>query len=329
MHRAVLDKMGAISGIARWLIGVFNGFLGVVTVGMIAGGIVIKFASSILKDFGNTQLEEIQKSVEALFPGQSWSTDSWDLNDILGNVAIFLIVAGAVFLIICIIGCSASCLKVKTLLLVYTVVVAVLFLTQIIMLIVVYASPYAVKDPVKSSLTESLKNFQGLNGTNTNSVTWNFMMRYYACCGVSNYQDFKNYSTWWGITEHVTPYACCTELPTTSTEADTCAGISSNLPPTFIKDHSNYNYGCVDAAGDFFFVKNKTYVLAAVVSVFVAQALLIACSIVLIKEKDGKVQPLLHDEYSRSRPPKLPDRPLRSMSNMYTDVPDMNYRTKF
>ena len=31
---------------------------------------------------------------------------------------------------------------------------------------------------MKSSLRESLKNFQGLNGTNTNSVTWNFMMRY-------------------------------------------------------------------------------------------------------------------------------------------------------
>ena len=38
--------------------------------GMIAGGIIIKFFSSILKNFGTTHLDEIKKSVEALFPGK-------------------------------------------------------------------------------------------------------------------------------------------------------------------------------------------------------------------------------------------------------------------
>ena len=36
---------------------------------MVAGGIIIKFASSILKQFGQTKLDEIKVSVDAMFPG--------------------------------------------------------------------------------------------------------------------------------------------------------------------------------------------------------------------------------------------------------------------
>lgn len=299
--------MGAATGCVRFLIVFLNCGFTLVTLLMVTAGFVIKFGSHMLRQFGQSVLDQIKASVEDVFD-QHWNADDWDLNDIFGTVATFLIAAGFLLLLLCILGFIASCSRAKSMLLLYASIVGLLLSIQVVMLIVVYASPSALKDPARITLTKSLQDFEGLNATNTNSITWNFVMRYFKCCGATNYEDFRDHSSWWGKTEHVTPYACCTILPTSEQAAYACAGNLTDPDVSITTlDGSYYYMGCVQAIGNFIFVENELFVGLTFGLVFLAQILLSVMSVILTLVKETKVRPCSHDEYSRSRrdAPKL------------------------
>lgn len=82
----------------------------------------------------------------------------------------------------------------------------------------------------KETLLKTLKNYEGYEGENQVSITWNKWMRKGYCCGVNNYNDFKDLERWppktlisnGFVVELEAPLACCKNY-TPSVQDYTCA----------------------------------------------------------------------------------------------------------
>ncbi|CAC5390965.1 unnamed protein product [Mytilus coruscus] len=141
-----------------------------------------------------------------------------------------------------------------------------------------------ITDPVKDGLKSSIQSeYQGFNGTNFESIAWNFINQKFACCGVESYQDFTSATDWlYNYTGKgiilVTPLSCCQSLPTS--DNFTCAeSLSSTV--------NNYNTGCFNKLWDI--VIGNPAITAPVISLcLLMQTLFLATTIVLLKKKSHK-----------------------------------------
>ncbi|KAL3887002.1 hypothetical protein ACJMK2_026958 [Sinanodonta woodiana] len=71
-----------------------------------------------------------------------------------------------------------------------------------------------IKDSLKGSIRDD---YVGINGNDTSTLRWNFIMHSFKCCGADNYLDFKGAKKWsphkanGGIIQQTqkVPFACC------------------------------------------------------------------------------------------------------------------------
>ncbi|XP_061165118.1 tetraspanin-9-like [Saccostrea echinata] len=282
--------MGFFTGVGRFIVVILNIIFVIVSTVMLASGIALKFFSD--NAFLKNAEEQFKSGLDSFSSktGAGIDTSSFSLNSIFGTVSIVLIVFGAFLLAVSFFGCCGACCKVQVLLIVYAVILIVLLLGQIILVILMYASP-VVKNSVREELKVSVKDYQGVRGVNLESMLWNAAMIELKCCGVEDYKDFGLYAKSWnntpampdGTTDPLsTPVACCVTIPTSKSAAETCA-----KGPTLDPTKNNYNKGCFDKIWDMMF--ENPLMLGIVLSVaFVIQLLLIVFTIMMYKQNKGE-----------------------------------------
>ncbi|XP_009480639.1 tetraspanin-1 [Pelecanus crispus] len=155
------------------------------------------------------------------------------------NVSYFLIVIGAILLVIGFLGCYGAQKESKCLLMMFFSVVLIIFIAEIAAAVVALVYTGLAETLLTAVVTPLLKEKYGSDKGLTH--IWNVTMNEVNCCGLNNYTDFTD-SPWYK--EHKTyPEPCCKDRePCNSTLA-----AQSEVPGCFyqILDEIKTNAGVV------------------------------------------------------------------------------------
>ncbi|NXG53907.1 TSN1 protein, partial [Psilopogon haemacephalus] len=121
------------------------------------------------------------------------------------NVGYFLIVIGAILLVIGFLGCYGAQKESKCLLMMFFSVVLIIFIAEVAAAVVALVYTGLAESLLSATLTPVLKEKYGVDETFTE--IWNTTMDKVHCCGLNNYTDFNN-SYWYDQTGSY-PAPCC------------------------------------------------------------------------------------------------------------------------
>ncbi|KAL4229333.1 cd63 antigen [Mactra antiquata] len=243
--------MGLLTFAGRLVLVVVNIIFLLAALALVIGGFILRFASDVIDV--EEILSQLNSASSSLF-GEEVDTSNLDLGIMISALAIAMIVVGVFLLAISFIGCCSACYNFTTLMLVYAIILIVLLVAQLAVVILIYAVPNQFKDMIKTTSKETLVDYEGLRGTSTTSLGWNWVSRQYKCCGAENYHDFENKGNWKGNTgkpdgsDVVTPIVCCKNMPTDNAQKENCAGKDGVKGESDISPNSNLNKGCVEEA---------------------------------------------------------------------------------
>ncbi|KAM9239398.1 tetraspanin-1 [Leptosomus discolor] len=124
------------------------------------------------------------------------------------NVSYFLIVIGAILLVIGFLGCCGAQKESKCLLMMFFSVVLIIFIAEIAAAVVALVYTGLAETLLTAVVTPLLKEKYGVDMKLTH--IWNVTMTEVHCCGLNNYTDFNN-SQW--LEKHNTyPEPCCEDM---------------------------------------------------------------------------------------------------------------------
>jgi len=288
------EGAGVGSGLMRCFLITVNIFFGLFGFILLAAGAFIKLGESLYMPF----IDEIIQSIPSFTSGAglegaaSPAADlqaSFDL--LLGGISIGLIILGVFLFITAILGCISACCQVKVIMIIYTVVLLVLLIAQIVFVILFGTGFF--DNMIKDQLTGILQNdFIGIDSFTAESLLLNILMIQFKCCGIDGYKDFDSASVWNNkrtatitvagqtVTQEIilqTPIACCkTEgtFPSVTLPDETCAYTPTPL--------NNYlEKGCFPelmAQLD----QYRTIIIGVLAGIIVFQAILVIFVIVLL-----------------------------------------------
>ncbi|KAL4228465.1 hypothetical protein ACF0H5_011512 [Mactra antiquata] len=286
-------KMGdMMQFFGRLVLVVINLVLLLTSLAMTIAGFIIKFGASVFSKYTDSVLDSVKQSAKVAFDDDI-STEQFDFEKLFGFFGVLLIVIGVFLLTVSIFGCCGACCKIKMLLMLYAIVLGILVIGQITFVVMFFKYNSVLKGAIRKPLEETLKNYHGLNGTEADSLVWNFLMQQFECCGIEGYEDFSD-TKWFGgefgNTENLTmPLACCNDLP--EDDDFSCA-------ETIDSDLNNYNKGCLDALWDELLGQNQLYSYIVSIGVILFQVILLVFALMLYCKKDEKkVHPDIHKGY--------------------------------
>lgn len=139
------------------------------------------------------------------------------MGDAVKSLSVGLIVIGAVILVVAGLGAFGACCEKKVLLIVYAIIVALLWISQIVFVILWFVMGDELESGVKTQLESELNNNYQYDDLTTAAIStsWNHMCMKMECCGVSNVLSTSNdYTTSKWQTGNPTPSqkipnACC------------------------------------------------------------------------------------------------------------------------
>lgn len=280
--------MGQPADCSRVAIVVINIIFLVLGLVFFAGGLFIRFGSSVLDNIFKGVLNNLESSLRSSGFGDIDLSGNFSITDLLSGLAIGFIVFGLILVLITLLGCCGGCYKIRPCIILYLVVCVVLLLGEITVVVIFFRFSNVFDNPSKQLLKNSIKSdYQGLNGTNLVSVGWNFVAQQMTCCGVENYDDFTGANGW--VVDYTTytlktPLACCKTLPDSSDF--TCADVNTAT------DSNNYmNTGCYKKVKDLIF--GNVYIVAgALGGIGLIQIVLIIFAVILCtSERRNKVSP--------------------------------------
>ncbi|XP_068263072.1 tetraspanin-1 [Nyctibius grandis] len=124
------------------------------------------------------------------------------------NVSYFLIVIGAILLVIGFLGCCGAQKESKCLLMMFFSVVLIIFIAEIAAAVVALVYTGLAEMLLTAVVTPLLKEKYGEDMSLTH--IWNVTMREVHCCGLNNYTDFTD-SPWYKE-QKTYPEPCCKDL---------------------------------------------------------------------------------------------------------------------
>uniref|UniRef100_A0A8C4V8E5 Tetraspanin n=1 Tax=Falco tinnunculus TaxID=100819 RepID=A0A8C4V8E5_FALTI len=132
------------------------------------------------------------------------------------NVSYFLIVIGAILMVIGFLGCCGAQKESKCLLMMFFSVVLIIFIAEIAAAVVALVYTGLAETLLTAVVTPLLKEKYGVDKSLTH--IWNVTMTEVHCCGLNNYTDFDD--SYWYKTWGTYPEPCCKDLqPCNSTLA--------------------------------------------------------------------------------------------------------------
>ncbi|KAH3700086.1 tetraspanin-9-like [Dreissena polymorpha] len=279
--------MGVCEGCGQLILVLINVLFSVIGLALLVVACLVKFGSDVFDKQLNDGYAEFKQLIKDTFQGQDSAIDELDLGALIGDAAIAFIVIGAFFFLLGIFGCIGAICKVKCLLVVYMSILLTIFAAELVFVIMLFAAKDKIdgwlKTPLKDQLTDK---YTGTNGTDAFTLTINFVMREFECCGIDKPDDFNDTKKWnRPIKDMVVPYICC-HLPN-DTECVT--------HPTL---NNSYTEGCYGAINNW--LTDKSHILIGVGSgVAAVQLILIISSLVICcqrrKENDDEYEDYKED----------------------------------
>ncbi|KAK0164403.1 hypothetical protein PV328_003036 [Microctonus aethiopoides] len=156
--------------------------------------------------------------------------------DVLRMIAYILIVAGALTFIVSFLGYCGAMFESRCLLCVYGVLILVVLILECVAVGLAFGlksdAERGTKDFLKTTITYYASNSDKVEAV---TVAWDGIMSQMHCCGVDNYEDFRNYSKW-SVAGKMVPDACC--IRNNGVLAD------PNCPASPTSSNSYYQQGC-------------------------------------------------------------------------------------
>ncbi|XP_060557627.1 CD63 antigen-like [Ruditapes philippinarum] len=286
--------MGLLTFAGRIVLVVVNIVFILVSLTLIIAGFIIRFAHEWLKPRLDSVLNKIESTVQEGYGDAEFSTDKFEFGSLVSTLCYIMIAAGVVLLAISFLGCCGACCSFTTVMLVYSIILIVILLAQVAAIILVFAKPDVVKDRMKSTLQDTMKDYDGIKGTSVSALGWNWVQQEFDCCGAEGYADFGDKGSPYkdsGVNDNAdmggntgnvgAPVACCKTLPTDDGKRTTCAG--NGAPPT--EANSNLNKGCVNEVWSRV-VEENTLMFGIVVGIcFLIQIVLIIFACLVFKNR--------------------------------------------
>ncbi|KAH3700276.1 tetraspanin-1-like [Dreissena polymorpha] len=284
--------MGLLTFVGRIVLTVLNTIFIMIALALVVCGFLLRFAHNLVKDKIQGVLDQLTKSVKDL-SGVDLNTDNFELGTVVQAIAIAMIVVGVVVGAIAIVGYCSACCNISTLALVYAIVLIAILLVQVAGAVLVFARPELLKNYMTTGLKVSLKKYGGLEGTETETLVWNFAMQQFDCCGAGAYTDFNDNTAWKTSKEAnvLTPIACCKSLPSTDAEVKECAGDSTDTSYDAVGEiaaKSNYNNNCVDRVWEKLVTLQQEKYWSAIGICWACQLAMIIFAILIFKDRGIK-----------------------------------------
>jgi len=260
------------------------------------GAVLQAAAGSTLFKFLETSITSILKGINVV--NDDNFVNNIDFQSTFGSAAIILIIVGLVIACIAFIGwCSSCCGGYKILRILYTVILAVLVIAQVIVVALFFSKTF--DDEIKKQVTNLIDNeYVDLTDSGLPSIIMNVVMLNYECCGLNNYEDFNTAKKWPKVqnlmldgtlqqVNLVTPIACCKTngpFPNVQLVDDWCAVYPNSST-------SNWNTGCWIAITENL-DQYRTWAILVASGIIVIQAIIVMVVILIIKANSSKVSPV-------------------------------------
>jgi hypothetical protein len=267
------------------------------------GGLAIAIVGVLLQvAAGSTVFKFFEDSIKSILGSIQILGD----NNVIGNIefqalfqsaSIVLIVVGLFVACVAFIGCCGSSCNYQIILILYSIILGLIVLGQVIIVILFYTqalNPEMMKQ-AKKTLEED---YVGIDDSSPTSVVWNVIMLRFECCGVDDVADFDDAKKWirtrnlilGGVNQEVnltTPIACCANVgkfPDVVFADDWCA-----VYPNY--NTSNWHTGCW-AVVSAELAPYRTESILVISAILVVQAAVLLMTIVIIKLEESSVCPV-------------------------------------
>ncbi|XP_075792016.1 tetraspanin-1 [Pelodiscus sinensis] len=136
------------------------------------------------------------------------------------NISYFLIVIGAILVVLGFLGCCGAQKESKCLLIMFFSIVLIIFIAEIAAAVVALVYTSLAESILEGTVTPLLRDKYGKAPEVTQ--IWNATMSKVKCCGLTNYTDFTD-SYYYQTNNHTYPPFCCDPVhsPCNRTEAET------------------------------------------------------------------------------------------------------------
>ncbi|PAA88273.1 hypothetical protein BOX15_Mlig016479g1 [Macrostomum lignano] len=114
--------------------------------------------------------------------------------------AIVFIILGVLIIVMSCLGCCGACWGVPSCLIIYSVLVALVLLSQAGLVIFWFTNSDVMKDCSRNWLEEQVKNYKGSQNRDVGSMQLDVVQVVGGCCGVNNGNDFYTMATNWNRT---------------------------------------------------------------------------------------------------------------------------------
>ncbi|XP_053372516.1 tetraspanin-9-like [Mercenaria mercenaria] len=279
--------MGLLTFAGRIVLVVLNIIFILVSLALIIGGFILRFAHEWIRPTIKTVLDSISSAADKIY-STNIDTDKFELGSVVSDIATVMIVLGLVLLGLSFVGCCGACCNFSTIMLVYAIILIVILLAQVIVIIIAFAFPNEIKKRIRPVMKDSLDEYQGLKGSTVNSLAWNWAMQEFQCCGPDMYTDFNGKGSWKSAAgdgvDVITPTACCKTLPSDTAGVANCAGDNTKQIAN-ITSMSNYDKSCIDAVWTRVVEDQTSYYYTVVGFCLLAQIVLIIFACLVYKDR--------------------------------------------
>ncbi|XP_045208026.1 tetraspanin-1-like [Mercenaria mercenaria] len=272
--------MGCCEGCGQILLVLINLLFSLIGIALLVVACLVRFGSDLLDSYLQDAYSAFQKALEDAASDNNINISDLDIGDIAGDASLAFIVIGAFFFILGIFGCIGAVCKVKFLLIVYTIVLMTIFIAELVFVILLFTIKSTLDGWIRSPLITKLQDdYTGINGNDTFTLTMNFVMHEFECCGIDNYKEFNNSKRWKRTIDQTIPFICCKN----SSDTQCVSNPSEN--------NSFIDQGCYEAVNNWL-TDHSSVLIGVGTSVAAIQLLLIIFSLVICcqsrKDDDDK-----------------------------------------
>ena len=121
-----------------------------------------------------------------------------------------LVVLGAIITIVYFLGCCGTCSESARMLYVFTALMIILLLMETTIAILFFVFRTHAKEIVRNSMTNGITKY-GTENNDFYTAGWDKIQLTYKCCGMDNFEDWKQHSSYGGD-EKLAPLSCCKDV---------------------------------------------------------------------------------------------------------------------
>ncbi|XP_067674162.1 tetraspanin-9-like [Haliotis asinina] len=260
--------MGGCTAVGRLVLVILNIVFLLISLGLLAVGGILKYMPGTLMDFllagAQSALPTAPTGPKGVTLPSDFLPQTLNFLPMVDDVAMVLLVLGAVLFCISFLACCGACYKWRPLLILFTIVMILLILSIAVVGALFLVKDSVLHDTIRSNLAKKTEKEYTTNKNGPFIQITNVLALEMKCCGFTGPSDFvKNLTT--DVTD--VPQACCKDLN------QTCLLTRS---PSLIETQ-----GCYDKLQDMI-EDSKTYAIVGLVGVLLLLLLEVVFAIVIV-----------------------------------------------